>query len=82
MSAPSLCLPWKASRLTPGCERNRCDWVVNTPYRLPAGKRNNSDGSLCLWGMPMLTVTSSVAGVADVVLIHVDLERAGSLHER
>ena len=32
-------------------------------------------------GMPMLPVTSSVAGVADVVLVHVDLERAGPLHE-
>jgi hypothetical protein len=38
-------------------------------------------GSVWLWGMPMIPVTSSVAGVADVVPVHVDLERAGSLHE-
>ena len=44
--------------------------------------KSGSGGSVCFWGMPMLTVTSSVAGVADVVLVHVGLERAGSLHER
>ena len=42
---------------------------------------NSPTGSVCLWGMSMLPDTSSVAGVADVVLVHVDLERAGSLHE-
>ena len=45
MSAPSLCLPWKASRLTPGYESQRGEWAAKTLYGHRTGKRHTANNS-------------------------------------